>query len=56
MGTLFLFFGVVMLFVAGMHFAMWQIRHVRESAFWALGLILFGSYNIIAAVGNLCSM
>lgn len=42
-------FGVI--FVAGMHYAMWDNFRERKSVYFCLGLTVIGCWNLISLVG-----
>jgi hypothetical protein len=42
-------FGVI--FIAGMHYAMWDNFHERKSAYFCIGMSLIGVWNLISLVG-----
>jgi hypothetical protein len=42
----------ILIFLSGMHFAIWKTDHRRSSLFWSIGLGLFGLYHIIALIGK----
>ena len=42
-----------MIYIAGLHGTLWLQRRDYGSLGWSVGLVLFGCYNIIAAIGGL---
>ncbi len=42
----------VLIFLAGMHFAIWKTDHRSSSLIWSIVLTLFGLYHLIALIGK----
>lgn len=48
--------GLVLIFLSGMHFVVWDKLGGKNSIYWSIALGGMGIYTVVAAIGRLTSV